>query len=219
MESIYKDSSHMTPEVVERLMGAYFQGVSIKVDWDFYATQKVNHETVEWNGKPYNRRTLVFGPWAGPRRCPTHVIHEMAHLAEINDRRILIHGWGLRLPEVYISAGQYSRMCCEPTTWQATQRETRVIAYQMGVEEEMGIGSSVEESVQSLVFMADWWLVPGKDNKERLSFVAETVTELRKTFTLERFKAEWVRKNALLKKRQYTLIRTKKADVAERSNT
>ena len=199
--SYYTDSKWMNTPQQHQLLEVFFKDSPIRIDWDFHGTQKV---------EGYK---LIFGPWAGPERCITNIIHEMGHLAEIDDARILKVGWGLTTPEVYIP-GRYARMAAVPTTWQPIKRECRVMAMQWLIQNFLGIEETPREVVKSLKWMPDWCnlpcrrydgQVPGEFSyaeyeEQRMTFVENTMLEYsRDKFTLDYFRAEWKRKNEMLR--------------------
>lgn len=201
MSSIYKATKWMNSPQQERMLEEFFVGSPIQIEWDFHGTQKVHN------------KTLIFGPWAGPAQCITHVMHEMAHLAEIDDARILEHGWGLRMPEVYIP-GRYSHMAAVPTTYQASLRECRTIAMQWHLQNHLGIEETPREAITSLKWMPDYCNLPcrkydgntpgefsyAESEETRLAFLENKMIEYaRDKYTLTFFMQEWVRKNELLK--------------------
>lgn len=56
--------------------------------------------------------TIIMGNKAGPLYFSIkNLCHEMSHMVEINDERMRMRGWGLKIPEVWV----YDRMCREPT--------------------------------------------------------------------------------------------------------
>lgn len=199
--SLYSDSKWMNTPQQEQLLEVFFKDSPIAIDWDFHGTQKVESNK------------LIFGPWAGPERCITNLIHEMGHLAEIDDARILQHGWGLTTPELYIP-GRYSHMAAVPKTWQPIQRECRVMAMQWHIQNLLGIEETPREVVKSLKWMPDWCNLPlrrydgttpgefpyAEYEESRLMFVENTMLEFsRGKFSLKFFREEWKRKNELLK--------------------
>lgn len=200
-DPIYKDSQWMHTTAHHRLLETYFRDCPILLNWELHDTQRII------DGR------LVFGAWAGPLRCPTHIIHEMCHLVEIDDARILQTGWGLRMPQVYVP-GRYSRMAPVPTTYQAALRETRVIALQHQLQNMLGFIISVREELSSLEGLPDWCNVPCGINRDQ-KFTLEQVNQGRFQFlerylnecmagkyTLSFFHQEWERKLQLLRDTQ-----------------
>jgi len=195
MDSPYAKSEWMDSPQQQLLLDLYFKDSPIQIEWDFHGTQKVKDNK------------LIFGPYAGPEACITSLIHEMAHLAEIDDARILKHNWGLTLPEQYIP-GRYSRMA--PVTCQATFRECRVLAMQWHIQNSIGICIPRRQMVEVLQWMPDFCLVPrsitckGNDlqsiDNARFIFLEGVVhTYCKRGFGFKHFVTEWDRKNELLK--------------------
>jgi len=143
---------------------------------------------------------LQVGCRAGPSIEAWHFCHEVCHFVEIDDERMLMQNWGLRVPEKWV----IDRFVCEPETLQATERELRTLAYQWHLHKLLNIKSTPAAMVSALVYMPDFWLVPGgwsKNDEKRLKWCADRMMDLTKDFHLDRFMAEWKRKNALLNAR------------------
>jgi hypothetical protein len=140
----------------------------------------------------------------------------MSHFVEIDDGRMTQYGWGLVAPKVWV----YNRFCCEPVTKKMTERELRVIAYQVNVLESLGLPDRPIYSVRSLVFMPDFTHIPLEDGRSaygddaptweemdsrakdesRIRWMVNRVGQLRAEYTLERFDREWDRKVEVLER-------------------
>jgi hypothetical protein len=197
-ESIYKDSDWMTDSNRRLLEATFFKDSPIRIEWDFHGTQRIDNE-----------KYLCFGPWAGPERCPTNIIHEMAHLVEIDDARILQYGWGLTTPTQYIP-GRYSHIASVPMTCQPTLRETRVITLAWQVQNMLGLMETPRQALGSLTFMPDWCNVPAsrketiKDyDDSRFEYLESYMIKcMEEKYTVSFFMSEWKRKNELLRAAQ-----------------
>lgn len=195
------DSIWMNSPIKDNLLEMFFTNSPIIIDYNFGGTQKIKYDNDDYE-KP---KQLVLGFAAGPLRCITHLIHEMAHLAEIDDARILRHGWGLTTPETYIP-GRYARMAPVPNTYQPSLRECRVIAMQWQIQNYLGIEETPHNAIRALEFMSDWSNVPYillQDNykllnNSRFDFLERTMLEYTRTYTLSFFMKEWKRKVELL---------------------
>lgn len=160
---------------------------------------------------------LVLGAYA---QCLTRVsflTHEMAHFVEIDDKRALKDGWGLKLPEVLVLGNFYP----EPLTCQATQRELRVMAYEENLLNHYGFSladcnsgySSAADMVASTcTFLPDWHRVPGKSQEARGEWIKRRfLAHLKRAkYGFSAFRKEWDRKVALLQKKK----RGKKPDLS-----
>jgi hypothetical protein len=155
-----------------------------------------------------------IGNRAGPALALSNLVHELCHFVEIDDARMTVHGWGLHVPQVVI----LGQVCNEPVTKKMTERELRVIAYQLNVLESIGAPSRAKNLVSSLQYMSDFIYVPLEDGRSaygedspdreemssrekdasRIRWMANKVTELRAQYTLERFDREFFRKAQLL---------------------
>lgn len=157
---------------------------------------------------------IWIGGRSGPRRHDTSSLcHEMAHFVEIDDERMNLPMWGLRVPEIWV----FDRMCVEPQTHQITDREIRVAAYQKNFQDYLGIRESVENITESFKYLPDAMLIPLEDGRpaynndgtrniekyedvdpSRHRWIVNQVNSLRSVYTLERFLHEWHRKIRLL---------------------
>lgn len=155
---------------------------------------------------------IYVGNRAGPSLSWTYICHEVAHFVEIDDARMDLYGWGLKVPEVWV----YDRMCCEPTGMSITEREIRVAAYQANLQEYLNGSVRVSSITDSFQYLPDHHFVPLEDgspaymendtrdisyrekNASRLRWIANRVQELRSVYTMDRFVSEWHRKTALL---------------------
>lgn len=205
MDSMYQPTKWMSSPIKDNLVEMFFKDSPIIIDWDFKNTQRIEYQ----NERP---KQLVLGVWAGPSQCIKHLMHEMAHLAEIDDKRILAYGWGLKTPETYIP-GRYSHMAAEPVTCQPSLRECRVIAMQWQLQNYFGIEETPREAISSLQYMPDWCNIPHLPYNEKYSnriqveesrynFLEQNMLQYAvEKFTLDFFMKEWVRKNKLLRNR------------------
>lgn len=194
--------NRVTKKQRDRVYDEFFANAAVRVDWTS-AAQRIDEAG-----------NVVLGPWAGPEALISNLVHEMSHFVEIDEGRMTEFGWGLHVPEIHIAG----RLCLEPQTRQATERELRVIAFQVNVLEYLGFPRSVRDLVEPLDWMPDWVFVPiedgssafGEDRSHKLSYreitksqkrwCAKEVERLRPTFTAERFIAEWKRRNELLQR-------------------
>lgn len=197
MSSLYSSSEWINSPQHTQMLEMFFQNSPIKIDMEMHDTQRVI-------GKQ-----LVLGPWAGPMQCITHIIHEMAHLAEIDDKRILKTGWGLQTPTQYIP-GRYSYIAPMPTTCQPSEREARTIALQWQIQSMLGIQETPREALNSLKYLPDWCMIPYErtegetmyeyDEKRYVYLENYMMQSIKEKYTLDFFMKEWKRKNELLKK-------------------
>ena len=177
-----------------------------------------NNEFVEYKGGVQgmyidDHGKIVMGNRAGPSTwAPSfdikNLVHEMSHMVEIDDARMRCHGWGLKLPQIWV----YDRYCCEPITKQITDRELRVAAYQVNLLKHFKIPVRISNITSSLEWLADTCFVPLEDGQMPYSegrthnldytqiktsqarWRVNEVKRLMKEFTAERFISEWDRK-------------------------
>ena len=195
----------------------------IKLEKEFLNTNFVQFEEGCQGQKVLDDGIIIIGNRAGSIDWPdsylvSNLVHEMAHLVEIDDARMRCYGWGLKYPEVWV----YNRMCIEPTTKQITERELRVAAYQVNVLDYLGVENSVDDITSPLDYVADTCFVPLEDGREPFGDNYETVkaeninikasqqrwrvnqvNSLRKEYTLERFISEWHRKIKWMNENEY----------------
>lgn len=98
---------------------------------------------------------LILGLRLGPVRgsVESGLLHEMGHLLEINDARILRWGWGFYYgPEQEIMG----RTIAEPRTSQGVWRELKVIAYQKHLSDYYGMPLDLFRAVGALRFVPSW---------------------------------------------------------------
>lgn len=138
-----------------------------------------------------------------------YLAHEMGHLIEIDDRRALLPGFGLRykrvvrLPPTRYSLGIYPA----PRTCQAVERECRVIAISARILEALEwVGAEVVEEMEGTLrairVMDDWYNIPSRRNDEaRREWCRREVAKALKQWPVERVRAEWWRKVVLVTKR------------------
>lgn len=192
-------------------------------------TEFLNTEYVKYNigmqGMSVSETGIInIGNRAGPLTWPgtfsvKNLGHEMSHIVEINDERMRIHGYGLKLPEVWV----YDRMCVEPTTHQITDRELRVTAYQCELLSYIDVKYSVRDLVGTLEYLADTTFVPledgsvpyGENKTHNFDYTGikasqnrwriNEVNRLRKEYTMDRFLSEWNRKINWLASNEYVV--------------
>ena len=118
---------------------------------------------------------LAFGCRAGPWDNVNleNLSHEMAHFVEIDELRSFRGGWGLKVPKIYVFGKAYD----QPTTWQASARECRVIAYQANLMEAMRQPFDIADFTKALRWMGDFCFVPGKTDDRRIAFLVKKVLQ------------------------------------------
>lgn len=189
-------------------------GPITKLKAEFFNNPFVKYQQAFEGQKVLNDGTIVIGNKAGSITWPgsfsvKNLCHEMAHLVEINDERMRMHAWGLKIPEVWV----YDRICVEPTTKQITDRELRVCAFQSELLKYINVKHTVSDLVAALVYLPDTHYVPIEDGRKPYGDNYETikaekidieasqhrwrineVNRYRKEFTIDRFISEWNRK-------------------------
>jgi hypothetical protein len=155
-------------------------------------------------GQSVRNGKLLLGTKIGPNRHEiTALIHEISHLIEIDDERVLKQGWGFSygVPQTI-----FGRVYYNPTTYQASLRECRVIAIQHILQLSVGIETSLQEQLVVLEHMSDWSLIPTKNKEysikegfdQRISFLLDYTEKYLKTLSLDNILNKWERKQSLL---------------------
>jgi hypothetical protein len=110
-------------------------------------------------GYRYFEGISKFGKRVGPvKSLGDGLFHEVAHVAEIQDNsRLLQNNFGLHIKTQIVVLGQ---IFYEPTTWNATKLEARVILWQNELCKHFGIPFDPFKFATSLKYMADCSRVP-----------------------------------------------------------
>lgn len=152
---------------------------------------------------------FVLGCMAGPFQCVTNLLHEMAHLVELEKERLLEFpdgGWGLiHGSRIMIGERPYYDMITD----QAVLREARVWAYQVSLQRHYGIDEAVDRTVSSVEYIGSWHIFRAKHggseslqqrDRRALKVLADMVDRLsREEFSLENFRTSWWERIALLR--------------------
>jgi hypothetical protein len=190
---IYAPLSPSDEALLARVREEFFSNSPIRID-------TVKHET-QWLDAS---KKLWFGVWAGPAADVANLLHEMAHFVEIDERRMGMHGWGLKLPKMYSLPGRYGGTSwCEPKTMQISARELRVMAFQHHLHVYLGVEPWREQVASLLRWLPDWYNVPGHGDGPRSRWMVAQYDRLIKSprYSLASFRAEWTRRNEILKAR------------------
>ena len=184
--------SHQVPGDVKRLIQQrYFDNSPIVLE-------------EQTSGQEVRDGIVVIGARAGPEVCWTNLIHEMAHLVEIDLKRITQWGWGLRYGKYWECFGKSGY---EPQTDQSVRREERVWAFQLNFLESFGISISEIKMVSSATWLpAFCYVKPARStvdyrdrDRARLEVIADRVARNREIFTTEMFDYEWRRRMEYLR--------------------
>lgn len=149
---------------------------------------------------------LIFGAVTGE---PDDILHEMAHMVEIDDARCLDPGWGLTLPPVEVCGRTYF----EASTFSPCAREIRVFGIQRVLSEYLRVDFDEYSSAKLVIDFVDGAVyiksvypeVIGWDSKAGLVVtqqshykrVAQAIVDESAKWTIERVRAEWDRKCAI----------------------
>lgn len=146
-----------------------------------------------------------LGGRAGPAIDPEHVLHEMAHLVELEQDRLLARptgGWGLRHGKAW-QIGDRSGFY--PQTTQQVDREARVWAYQASLMRELDLPMRFDKLVVSAVYLpafsnCRYFRGAFRTERQTLAALARRVSHLHgSTHTFEKWEQEWNRRMELLR--------------------
>ncbi len=148
-------------------------------------------------------QSLQLGGRAGLEVDLSNLLHEIGHLIDIDDARVIQQGWGLFYPEIAVGG----RNCQAPETSKAVLREVRVIAWQDLLAEQVGFKSDPKEFIKSLRWMADFVFIPvpsveKEDSREydarRISWLFQQFETFRATLKIEEAVREIHRKSQVV---------------------
>src|SRR4029079_18415138 len=123
---------------------------------------------------------VILGWKVAGQKDPGGLLHEMAHFVEIDERRMAKETYGFRWPKPFYSGGRYNHVYYEPKTMRMTAREVRTMAFQHHLHEHFGLPTLRETGgiCGALVFMPDWWNVPGRSEAARKNWILATYDRL-----------------------------------------
>lgn len=111
---------------------------------------------------------VILGTRLGPEtNCLQGVAHEMAHLLEIDNKRMIKSGWGFKYGKKIQIMGQVFH---EPLTYQASLRECRTFAFEMLIYEIIGQEYDKKELISPLKYMNDYLHVQAEQMTRDLNF-------------------------------------------------
>lgn len=191
----------MSDSFYDKALSSADQKVFVKLKERFFTAPKPVLQAIEDESqKIQSNGGVTLGCMAGPSMEVSNLIHEMSHFVEIDDARMNVYGWGLSYGKEITIPGHGTFH--EPVTWQATQRELRVFAYQVNVHEKFSVKMSFKEIAETLHHVHDYYMVPS-DRDKREPFL---ITRLKKLvaqprYSFESFEKEWKRKLAILERK------------------
>lgn len=150
---------------------------------------------------------MVLGMRSGPVKDEDALLHEMGHFVEIDDARCTLPGWGLHVTTVCFPGHP---PCLDPRTFQACEREIRV----MGIQRVLAAHFNMDfDDFYHAKLIWDWvpgvFFMPGlpscrdesvsRDDlyKARVERMMEMIVESSAQWTVDRIYAEWTRKCAI----------------------
>lgn len=161
----------------------------------------------EIEGNNTSEGRMVLGMRAGPSASIGSLLHEMAHLVEIDDARCHRHAWGLEVTQVEVLGEIYT----EPRTFQCSIRELRVTAIQKVLSDHLGCCMSLNWWGPLIQYLPDWWAFRQYfgDAAEKVGWNTPEWRQLIRRDLVRRVAgleaswvlAEWHRKSALLRGR------------------
>lgn len=158
---------------------------------------------------------FMLGTWAGPSKDIYNLIHEIAHMVEIDDKRCHLPGWGLKYPPEFYWPG-HGMVSNGFNTAKAIYREARVLGIQEVITKHYGIVWNRSYSVSSLKYIDGMCFIPPrypenpKDDtlsydereKRRMAYLYRFVIREARKHTFESVLAEYGKKIGIIRKRQ-----------------
>lgn len=143
------------------------------------------------------KRVMVFGCRAGPELNITHLVHEMSHFVEADEKKMSSHAFGMKVPTSNIFG------CIEFTTAKHWYRELRVAAYQYHFTNQfLKQKTTFEEVVSAFIYLPDPWLFCKSFKDDVILAKCKRVVEkYSQTYTFEKFNEEWFKRIEMVKKR------------------
>jgi hypothetical protein len=150
---------------------------------------------------------IVLGLLAGCVYHVDHLLHETAHLIEIDDERVLEPGWGLKYGTWIEFPGHKDGGWYEALTPQHIEREIRVCAIQWMLVQHFRTGTNLSQMTASCIYLPDTFtvnqLAPNHSfepfETEFHQFFQTQVGQLAQTLSFNSLQAEWQRKMKMLK--------------------
>lgn len=156
-----------------------------------------------------DEKRFILGCRAGPSVLVTNLLHEMCHLAEREKEKIIkrpINNWDFYKGKFWSLCGKSGY---EPDNDKSVQRELRVWAFQLSIQNHYSIieadegESPAEDLVSSAVYLPAWCYYRKYDietEKDALKRAADQITELsEKSYTFDRFCQDWEERMGALK--------------------
>jgi hypothetical protein len=164
---------------------------------------------------------FMLQTWAGPQADLFNLVHEIAHMIEIDDRRCHNPNWGFKYGKTVYIPG-HGDVNEGMVTNQAIEREIRVFGIQLHIHQAFGIEivhhepnswDDNDEHISRIHYMAklcEWmdgiWLYRPKDEMEwqekkdaTNAVIANRIREEFAKWSIEEILAEWDRKMAVLR--------------------
>ena len=136
----------------------------------------------------HDQAIVTLGCRAGPSYEVGNLLHEMAHLVEIPEHRAVERNFGLKFGSAFLSSLGIQHFA---TSYQATMREARVWSWQFAVMRDLGLRPDISDLVRPAAWISDFENVPGRDQAEKLRFVADVVLTGARNRTLAMFDEAW----------------------------
>jgi hypothetical protein len=121
---------------------AFFDGHEDYLRWDR-----------EVQGNKVEDGCMLLGMRAAGEYSVGSLLHEMAHLIEIDDDRCHLFGWGLRTRKVTFRGRTYS----EPLTFQCSERELRTMAIQKVLSKHLRVRMDLNYWGPLITWLPDWY--------------------------------------------------------------
>jgi hypothetical protein len=152
----------------------------------------------------------LLGCYAGPDQNVEYLLHEMAHLSEREEDKVIkrpYQSWGFSQGKYWEVPGYGSGW--EPQTEQSVLREARVWAFQANLQQELNMKVDVEDLVASAVYLPAYCYFKFKRVNKNLGYkeseeaglaaLATHVKNLMEEFTFQKWEENWFKRMDLLK--------------------
>lgn len=166
--------------IYKKIENAYFTNNNIQIKLG-----------AEGQSVDYDNEIVFLGNRAGPSSEPLDLFHEMGHLVDIQERKIILSDWGFSYGTPY-SIHEQKYFINE--TYNACKRECKVFAIQKKMAEEFGINADISDLVHSLYLLPDFSNVPGKSQKEKLEHLCKYTENIYNNLSLDNIKEIWFKR-------------------------
>lgn len=169
--------------------------VILQVQRDYFSTEKSPVcVSMNFEGQGINDSgQFILGCRAGPEIAATHLLHEMAHFAEREVKKLKkrpLSSWGFKfgksieIPEIGYSGFEFSGT-------QHIEREISVFGYHLNLAKKYGVDETAHSLASVCKYLQNFFMY-GSHDDVAINVIAEKIESAAAgTFTLQRFEIEW----------------------------